>query len=175
MRVLIDISQLALDKELGKMVETTKKGAQDAAEKIRDEARDNYVKMVHQTQYGEHSTIDAASSSRSLKHAIVVRPNKDRSEFEVGPKRGGMSTGAKVTSYEEILGYVHEGTGMGRDKGWAFKLPEGRDAASKSGFWFTKGQDPKPFMAKTSEKVSTSQWNRIVEVSVSTRLKEVFK
>lgn len=175
MKILIDATQLALDKELNKMVETTKKGAQEAAETIRDEARDNYVKMVHRTEYGKHSAINAATSQRSLKHAIVVRPNRSRTEFLVAPKKGGMNTGTKVTSYEDILGFIHDGTGKTSGKAWTFKLPWGRTTASPTGYWTTRGHKPKPFMVETSKRVDTNQWNRVVEVSVTERLRKEFK
>lgn len=109
-------------------------------DKIRDRVKEEYVKSIHHTSYGNASPIDPMGT-KSLTHAIVARHEGDR--VFVGPKKGSLGK----STYEEIFGHMTHGTGKGGKGGkrWTFKLPPGREMASETGYWTTSGQKPKPF------------------------------
>ena len=121
-------------------------GTRKVAESLRDKMRDAYDASVHKTDYG-----DMGGGKSSLSNFIVVAQTAD-GNFTVGAKKNQL---VGTQTIEEIFAYMDGGTGEfvgGRDDAWVFKLSGERASMSDTGFWVTKGQEPKEFITGTASK-----------------------
>lgn len=124
-----------------------------AAKELRDQMREAYEESV--SGGSEYQSNPAYSSNVSLANFIVMR--QAGGGYEVGAKKNQV-VGHQYVS--DILFYMDQGTGdvFGGDP-WVFPLTGARANNSDTGFWVTRGQEPKEFMEVVARNFGLNQFN----------------